>query len=80
MRSGWSIVPALAQGASLPTSLQVMDGRYFSGTRVEAFIADGSEKFKKTKEKRTAVADDDDEDEAENQRLDQFGSWLEEDG
>ena len=54
-----------------------MDGRLFAGVRVEAYIADGSEKFKKSKEKKTAL-DGDDEDEAENQRLDQFGSWLEE--
>lgn len=53
-----------------------MDGRFFAGTRVEAYIADGNEKFKKSKEKKAAI--DEDEDEAENQRLDQFGSWLEE--
>ena len=56
-----------------------MDGRFFAGTRVEAYIADGSEKFKKSQEKKSAVVDNDEEDEAENERLDQFGSWLEED-
>jgi HIV Tat-specific factor 1 len=50
--------------------VQVMDGRYFSGTRVEAYIADGSERFRKSNEKNTG--DD------ESQRLDKFGSWLEE--
>lgn len=57
-----------------------MDGRFFSGTRVEAYIADGSEKFKKSKEKKTGPGDNDQEDDTENQRLDQFGSWLEERG
>ena len=55
--------------------VRVMDGRFFSGNRVEAYIADGTEKFKKTSEKR-AVHDDGEEDESK--RLDKFGSWLEE--
>jgi HIV Tat-specific factor 1 len=55
--------------------LQLMDGRLFSGTRVEAYIADGSEKFKKTSEKKISVNDDDEEEDA---RLDKFGNWLEE--
>ena len=65
----------------------MMDGRFFSGTRVEAYIANGTEKFKKSNAKRDAalaVVDDNDEgwevegqagDEAK--RLDKFGSWLE---
>lgn len=55
---------------------QVMNGRHFSGMVVEAYIADGSEKFKKSNEKKTATGDDEGEDEGK--RLDQFGSWLEE--
>ena len=55
---------------------QVMNGRHFSGMVVEAYIADGSEKFKKTSEKQTALEDDGSEDEGK--RLDQFGEWLEE--
>ena len=65
----------------------MMDGRFFSGTRVEAYIADGSEKFKKSNAKRDALfaaVDGDDEGwEGEGQageeakRLDKFGSWLE---
>lgn len=43
---------------------------------VEAHIADGSEKFKKSSEKKAAVEVDDVEEEGK--RLDQFGSWLEE--
>ena len=62
-----------------------MDGRLFAGARVEAYIADGNEKFKKSKDKKAIIDDDNDEEEeeqakAENRRLDQFGSWLEEDG
>ncbi|OJJ49729.1 hypothetical protein ASPZODRAFT_109406 [Penicilliopsis zonata CBS 506.65] len=64
--------------------VKVMDGRFFAGTRVEAYIADGSEKFKKTNEKRAALEDMAErgiyaEDEEENQRLDEFGTWLESD-
>lgn len=53
--------------------IQVMNGRHFSGMTVEAYIADGNEKFKKSSEKKAAIGDDD-----EGQRLDQFGEWLEE--
>ena len=44
---------------------------------VEAYIADGSEKFKKTSEKKK-MALEEDESEDEGKRLDQFGEWLEE--
>jgi HIV Tat-specific factor 1 len=59
-----------------------MDGRYFGGTRVEAYVSEGREKFKKTNERRAALEDMaergiDAEDEEENQRLDEFGTWLE---
>lgn len=58
-----------------------MNGRLFAGARVEAYIADGSERFKKSREKKkTGFDNDDEEDDTENQRLDQFGSWLEEGG
>lgn len=61
--------------------VRVMDGRFFGGTRVDAYISDGSEKFKKTNEKRAALEDMaergvDVEDE-EQRRLDEFGTWLE---
>ncbi|KAI4204054.1 MAG: hypothetical protein LQ350_001447 [Teloschistes chrysophthalmus] len=59
----------------------LMDGRYFSGTRVEAYIADGSEKFKKSSERKLQLGDEDGEEEGEeSKRLDEFGSWLENDG
>ena len=56
--------------------VRVMDGRFFSGTRVEAYIADGSERFKKSSAKR----DDDDEKDSGNdqERLEKFESWLRE--
>ncbi|KAI9758493.1 MAG: hypothetical protein M1815_000039 [Lichina confinis] len=64
--------------------VQQMDGRLFAGARVEAYVADGNEKFKKSKDKKAIIDDDNEEEEeqakAESQRLDQFGSWLEENG
>ncbi|OQE24755.1 hypothetical protein PENSTE_c007G09528 [Penicillium steckii] len=59
-----------------------MDGRWFGGTQVVAYISEGREKFKKTNERRAALEDMaergiDAEDEEEEQRLDEFGTWLE---
>ncbi len=48
-----------------------MNRRFFDGQQVEAYIADGSEKFKKSAVK--------DEEENEAERLENFGSWLEKD-
>ncbi|KAH0558616.1 hypothetical protein GP486_004733 [Trichoglossum hirsutum] len=59
--------------------VRLMDGRYFSGTRVEAYIADGTEKFRKSSERKFDAHDEGEGDE-EGQRLDKFGSWLEGDG
>ncbi|KAG0639806.1 hypothetical protein HOY80DRAFT_1009356 [Tuber brumale] len=53
----------------------VMHGRFFDGQRVEAYIFDGLEKFKKTSVKKTV-----EEEEAEQERLEKFGNWLEESG
>ena len=52
-----------------------MDGRFFSAQKLEAYIADGNEKFKKSNEKKLAH-----EEGEEGQRLDEFGKWLEEEG
>lgn len=62
--------------------VSVMDGRFFGGTRVEAYIATGGEKFQKTNEQRAALEDMaergiDAEDPEEQRRLDEFGTWLE---
>jgi HIV Tat-specific factor 1 len=59
-----------------------MDGRFFGGIAVVAYISDGSERFRKTNEKRAALEDLaekglDAEDDDEQQRLDEFGTWLE---
>ena len=61
-------------------STQVMNGRHFSGMVVEAYIADGNEKFKKSSEKKAAAieVEEEEEGEEEGRRLDQFGTWLEE--
>jgi HIV Tat-specific factor 1 len=49
-----------------------MNGRYFSGRRIEAEIYDGKVRYKKTKGGNAG-------DEAENEeiRLEKFGAWLE---
>lgn len=61
--------------------VQIMDGRYFAGTRVAAYISSGKEKFKKTNEKREALEDmaerGIDAHDEEDERLDEFGTWLE---
>lgn len=63
-----------------------MDGRFFAGTKVEAYIADRNEKFKKSSESKFDMegkeggADADAEADDEGRRLDKFGSWLEEEG
>ena len=54
-----------------------MDGRFFDQRKLEAHIADGSEKYKKTNEKKAGI-DNDDEEDGEGKRLDEFGAWLEE--
>ncbi|KAL1955131.1 hypothetical protein VTO42DRAFT_8995 [Malbranchea cinnamomea] len=69
--------------------IRMMNGRYFGGTRIEAYMADGKERFRKTNEKRAALlaeADDEnagrggDKDDEEAKRLDEFGAWLESEG
>lgn len=62
--------------------VKTMDGRWFGGIQVVAYISQGGEKFKKTNERRAALEDMaergiDAEDEEEAQRLDEFGTWLE---
>lgn len=56
--------------------VRVMNGRFFAGQTVEAYIYDGSERFKKTGTKKAGEEDDEDE----QQRLDRFGEWLEKEG
>lgn len=52
----------------------------FDGRKVEAYIADGTEKFKKSNEKKAAaLSDSEEEGDVEQRRLDGFGKWLEAD-
>ncbi|KAL3449567.1 nuclear mRNA splicing factor-associated protein [Aspergillus insuetus] len=62
--------------------VKLMNGRFFGGIAVVAYISDGNERFRKTNEKRAALEDLaekglDAEDDDEQQRLDEFGTWLE---
>lgn len=50
-----------------------MDGRFFAGQQVKAYIADGNEKFKKHTTKNAETADAE-----EAERLEKFGKFLEE--
>ncbi|KAL8814534.1 MAG: hypothetical protein Q9223_006253 [Gallowayella weberi] len=66
-----------AEGAK--ACVRVMDNRFFAGTRVEAYISDGSEKFKKSTGKKLQLEEDEggEDGNEEGRRLDQFGTWLE---
>ncbi|OCT52340.1 hypothetical protein CLCR_09271 [Cladophialophora carrionii] len=55
--------------------VRLMNGRWFDERQLEAYIATGNEKFKKSSDKKAGYDDEDDE---EGGRLDAFGSWLEE--
>jgi HIV Tat-specific factor 1 len=56
---------------------QLMNGRWFDERQLEAFIATGNEKFKKSNDKSTGLDEEDEEEAEEGGRLDKFGSWLE---
>ena len=62
----------------LTSSLQLMDGRLFGGQRVEAYIADGHERFKKTKKAEAAAEEDEEAEEAGEAKAAEGG--LEDDG
>jgi HIV Tat-specific factor 1 len=53
--------------------VQVMNGRHFGGQTIEAHVATGKERFKKSTDKTYL----DDAESEEKARLDEFGSWLE---
>ena len=63
-----------------------MDGRWFDERQLEAYVADGSEKFKKSNKKKGGDVEDEDGENSgggdgvggEGDRLDKFGKWLEE--
>ncbi|KAK2858372.1 hypothetical protein FQN49_004803 [Arthroderma sp. PD_2] len=69
---------------SAQACVQVMNGRFFGGTQVEAYIIEGKVRFKKSgASAAAALADDGAGWEAEgakdddSKRLDKFGAWLE---
>lgn len=62
-----------ANAEAAQACVRIMDGRFFATQKLEAYVADGSEKFKKTSEKKVG-----DEEGEEGKRLDGFGKWLEE--
>lgn len=65
-------------------ALYLMDKRYFDGRQLEAFFYDGSFSLKEKKAMSSAALRDhvndefDDNEEDEDERLDKFGDWLEE--
>lgn len=58
-----------AEKTSADAAIRVFDGRMFGGKAVEAYIADGSEKFMKTRKGET---------DGDAERADNFGKYLEE--
>lgn len=62
--------------------VRVMDGRFFAGTKVVAYVPKGEEKFRKTNTKKVGAEEDEmdggDAQAEEGKRLDAFGRWLEE--
>lgn len=54
--------------------VELMNGRHFGGQKVIAEIADGTEKFKKSRNTKKV-----DKDAEEERRLNEFGEWLERD-
>ncbi|KAJ5360757.1 Nuclear mRNA splicing factor-associated protein [Penicillium concentricum] len=60
--------------------VQTMNGRFFAGNTVVAYIWDGEEKFNKYNRRRDAegkMVDPLDADNEENERLERYGDWLE---
>ena len=57
-----------------------MSGRHFAGQEVEAYIADGSEKYKKSNDSTNEYYHINNEEDEESKRLDDFGQWLEQEG
>ncbi|KAI5297826.1 hypothetical protein KEM56_004515, partial [Ascosphaera pollenicola] len=66
--------------------VRTMNGRYFGGTQVEAYIPEGEVKFKKTGQKQLDAGDLGEgwevgnEADEEGERLEKFSSWLENEG
>ena len=68
----------LLESTMLISPHKLMDGRLFGGQRVEAYIADGHERFKKTNERAAVAAEgDEDEEAAEEAKRLERGKHLE---
>jgi len=67
-----------ADSEAAAACVKLMNGRWFDEKQLEAFVATGAERFKKSTDKKIDMDDDDEEDEGS--RLDKFGSWLEQEG
>ena len=59
-----------------------MNGRFFAQAQIVAYISTGNERFSKSNQKKAGIDEDEAEgankSEEEGERLDKFGSWLEE--
>ncbi|KAI9819873.1 MAG: hypothetical protein M1827_006442 [Pycnora praestabilis] len=70
-----------ANAEAAKACVRVMDGRFFAGTQVEAYISEGNEKFRKSSEKKLGTEEEGEGgeggDDDESKRLDKFGTWLE---
>ncbi|KAI1935512.1 hypothetical protein LOZ57_006892 [Ophidiomyces ophidiicola] len=68
---------------SAQACVRMMHGRFFGGTQVEAYMANGAEKFKKSSNRNHDYEDDGSGWEVDNgtsedaKRLEKFGSWIE---
>lgn len=63
-----------ANTTAAESCVRLMNGRWFDERQLEAFIATGNERFKKSNPKQMEQEEDED---GEGGRLDKFGSWLE---
>ncbi|KAK4997667.1 hypothetical protein LTR66_002966 [Elasticomyces elasticus] len=52
------------------------DGRLFTGQTIEAYISDGTERFKKNRDAKTVLPGEDGKD-AEDKRMDTYGNFIE---
>lgn len=71
-RAYWYVVRiSLYRTALIPE--QRMNGRFFDGRRIEAYVYAGKQRFKRS---GTGDEAEGNSDEAEKQRLDEFAQWL----
>lgn len=67
------------RGEEAQAALKVMDGRFFAGRRIEAFLSEGNKvKFRRSRGEGAGVGEDSDEEGGE--KKDGFGEWLEGEG